>query len=117
MSAFGKDLSWRVFATALFSAIGVAVTAFNGSHVWWALPIAAVLSLLGGLLTSVTGFGSLAAAVEKAGWTALQVALAALPVTLWGVPDAYVPLIAAVLALAKGAVAKKVGNPNTASIP
>jgi hypothetical protein len=52
---------------------------------------------------------------ERLGWTLAQVALAAVPVAEMGWPVEVVPVVAAVLALLKGAVAKKLGDTRTAA--
>lgn len=114
-AAYIRDLSWRVVRTALFSAVGVAASGFDAANVWWALPIAAVLSLATGFIGSASTPGDLVHAVEKGGWTLAQVAIAAVPVDLWGVPAEWVPLITAGLALLKGFLARKVGNPENAA--
>lgn len=117
MSAtFLKDLGWRVLATAGFSGLGVAVTGLNESHVWWALPIAAVLSFVGGKLQKAPTPSDFAHAVERGGWTLAQVALAAVVVTATPVPVEYIPLVAAGVAFLKGLVARHIGDPDSAAL-
>jgi hypothetical protein len=52
---------------------------------------------------------------ERVFWTAAQAGLAVVSVQALGIPVAYVPLVALVLSAAKGYVARKVGNPDSAS--
>lgn len=52
---------------------------------------------------------------ERVGWTFLQGGLGLLSVETFDLPVEYAALIAAGLALVKAAVARKVGNPDSAS--
>ncbi len=54
---------------------------------------------------------------ERVGWTAAQVVLAGVTVEMLDLPPWAVPVVATVLAMAKGLVARKVGEPETASLP
>lgn len=116
MSAYLKDLAVRTIATPAAALLGVLLVELGDLSVWWALPVAAVVTVVRVLVVSTDSWAALRAnLVERTLWTLAQVTLAAVPVALWGVAPGYVPLIAAVLAILKGAVAKKVGDPNTAA--
>lgn len=53
--------------------------------------------------------------VERVAWTAVQAGLGLVTVESLHVPQGYAVLVAAVLALVKGWVARRVGNPGSAS--
>ena len=116
MSTYARDLLTRLVATAIATGVGVLVVELGDRTVWWALPIAALLTALRSLAAGVDSFASLTASLtERTGWTLAQVALAAVPTALWGVPAEYVPLIAAGLMLLKGLVARRIGSPDSAA--
>lgn len=50
---------------------------------------------------------------SRAGWTALQAALAVVTVEALGIPLVWAPIVATALSAFKSFVATKVGNPNT----
>lgn len=52
---------------------------------------------------------------ERVAWTAAQGALGVVTVEAFDLPVAWVPVVAALLAYAKGVVARRVGDPNSAS--
>lgn len=54
-------------------------------------------------------------AVERVAWTAAQAALSTIVVTSFDLPLWLVPIAASVLSAAKAFVAKKIGNPDSAS--
>lgn len=56
-------------------------------------------------------------AVERTVWTALQAALATVTVESLGLPAWAVAPVAALLAAVKAVVARRVGDPRTASLP
>jgi hypothetical protein len=53
------------------------------------------------------------ALASRAGWTALQAALAVITVEALGVPLAWAPVLATLLSAVKSFVATKVGDPDT----
>lgn len=55
-------------------------------------------------------------ALERIFWTALAAALAAGGVYIADLPEVYIPIATVVLTTVKVAVAKKVGDPNSAAI-
>jgi|SRR6185369_17239175 len=110
-----KDLGWRVLATAGFSGLGVAVTGLNDSHVWYVLPIAAVLSVVGGKFQKAPTPSGFVHALERGGWTLAEVAVSAVVVTALPVPVEYMPLISAGLSLVKGVIARHIGDPDSAA--
>lgn len=116
MSTYVRDLLVRVVSTAVAAGVGVLVVEVGEHDVWWALPVAALLTALRAMFATSTSFAAFAANIsERTGWTLLQVALAAAPAALWGVPVEWVPLVVAGLALLKGWVARHVGSPETAA--
>lgn len=56
-------------------------------------------------------------ALERTAWTALQAALATVTVEGLGLPTWAVAPVAALLAALKTVVARRVGDPGTASLP
>lgn len=55
-------------------------------------------------------------AIERILWTALAAALAAGGVYIADLPEVYIPIATVVLTTVKVAVAKKVGDPNSAAM-
>jgi len=53
---------------------------------------------------------------ERVGWTAAQVILAGVTVEALDLPPWAVPIVATGLAMAKGLVARKVGDPDSAAL-
>ena len=55
---------------------------------------------------------------ERVGWTAVQAGLGLVTVEALGVPTAWAAVVASVLAVVKGFVARRVGDPNSpATLP
>lgn len=50
--------------------------------------------------------------LERVLWTAVQAGLGLVTVEAFDLPAVYVPIVAAVLSVVKGYVAKRVGDPN-----
>lgn len=53
--------------------------------------------------------------LERVAWTMTQAALGVLAVAVADLPPAYAPVVAAALAAAKGWVARKLGDPDSAA--
>lgn len=120
MTAFQRDLYIRILATGAASSLGTLVAWLTDTSYWWAVALAAVVTVVRGLLTSVGGGAGIPSVslLERTGWTIIQVALAAIPVAGIGIPAVLLPIAATVLATLKGLVAKHIGSPsNAATLP
>lgn len=115
MSAYTRDLVIRIVATALAAVAGLAVTELGDQSVWWAVPVAAAVTVLRSWFASTASGAALTADVlEHTGWTAAQAALTVLPIAGFGLPVELLPVGMAVLAAVKGWIARRVADPDTA---
>jgi hypothetical protein len=119
--SFNNDMVLRVVFTALAGLVGVAVVSINHIDKWWAVAIAAGVTVVRAVLEQAAvdphsligpAFWDIA---ERTAWTAAQAALAVVSVDHWNLPPMYVGYAAAVLAAVKAYIASVLGEPQTAS--